>query len=40
MQTAAALAFRANFIVTRNLEDYRHSAVRALSPGEFLKLLR
>lgn len=39
MQTAAALAFRADYIVTRNLDDYRHSAVRAISPGEFLKLL-
>lgn len=36
-QAAAALAWRADVIVTRNISDYRHSPVRALSPAMFLK---
>ncbi len=35
-QAAAALAWRADVIVTRNLKDYRGSPVRALSPRAFL----
>lgn len=34
---AAALAWRADAIVTRNLQDYRRSPVPALSPAAFLK---
>lgn len=37
-QSAAALGWGADFIITRNLSDYRHSPVRALSPAAFLKL--
>ena len=36
-QAAAALAWKADFIVTRNLSDYRNSPVRAISPADFLK---
>lgn len=36
-QAAAALAWQADVIVTRNLSDYRRSPVRALSPKAFLK---
>jgi predicted nucleic acid-binding protein len=36
-QAAAALAWGADVIVTRNLVDYRHSPVGALSPAAFLK---
>lgn len=36
-QSAAALSWKADFIVTRNLPDYRHSPVPAISPTEFLQ---
>lgn len=36
-QAAAALAWRADAIVTRNVGDYRRSPVPALSPAAFLK---
>jgi predicted nucleic acid-binding protein len=36
-QVAAALAWHADVIVTRNLADYRRAPVRALSPAAFLK---
>lgn len=36
-QAAAALAWGADMIVTRNISDYRRSPVRALSPRAFLK---
>ncbi len=35
LQAAAALAFRAEHIVTRNLRDYRNSPVPAISPRQF-----
>lgn len=35
-QVAVALAWKADFIVTRNLADYRKSPVLALSPSAFL----
>jgi predicted nucleic acid-binding protein len=35
-QTAAALAWQADAIVTRNISDYRRSPVPALSPSAFL----
>ncbi len=38
-QAAAALAYRADFIITRNLADYKKSPVPALSPTQFLKKL-
>lgn len=37
LQAAAALAFHAQRIVTRNVRDYRRSPVPALSPADFLK---
>ncbi|MFT4175528.1 MAG: PIN domain-containing protein [Luteolibacter sp.] len=37
LQAAAALAWDADFIITRNLPDYRHSPIPALSPADFLK---
>ncbi len=37
LQAAAALAFGASFIVTRNTAYYRRSPVPALSPVDFLK---
>ncbi len=39
-QSAAALAWRADYIVTRNVEDYVRSPVPALTPADFLKRLR
>ena len=36
-QAAAALAWGADAIVTRNIADFRRSPVRALTPAEFLK---
>jgi hypothetical protein len=36
-QAASALAWGADFIITRNLADFRHSPVPALSPSAFLK---
>ena len=39
MQTAAAMLFGAQAIVTRNIRDYRHSPIKADSPEAVLKLL-
>jgi hypothetical protein len=39
LQAAAALAFGARFIVTRNVSDYRRSPVPAISPSEYIKEL-
>jgi predicted nucleic acid-binding protein len=36
-QAATALAWKADFIVTRNLRDYRKSPVPAISPAAFRK---
>ena len=36
-QAAAALAWGADFIITRNLPDYRHSPVPAIAPDAFLR---
>jgi predicted nucleic acid-binding protein len=38
-QTAAALAWKADFIVTRNVVDYKKSSVKAVTPASFLKLI-
>ena len=35
LQAASALSFGADFIVTRNLPDYKNSPVPALSPTQF-----
>jgi predicted nucleic acid-binding protein len=40
MQAAAALAFGAEHVVTRNTRDYRNSPVPALNPRAFLRLVR
>jgi hypothetical protein len=37
MRAAAALSCDATFIVTRNVKDYAHAPVKALSPGEFAR---
>ncbi len=37
-QAAAALAWKADLIVTRNVGDYRRSPVRAITPKAFLEL--
>jgi hypothetical protein len=37
LQAAAALAFGARFIITRNVSDYRRSPVPAVSPAAFIK---
>jgi predicted nucleic acid-binding protein len=39
LQAAAALAFDAVFIVTRNKKDYNRAPVPAITPREFLKEL-
>jgi predicted nucleic acid-binding protein len=39
-QAAAALAWRADAIVTRNVRDFHRSPVRALTPSAFLKQTR
>ena len=36
-QAAAALAWGADTIVTRNIRDFRRSPVRAMTPAVFLK---
>jgi len=40
MQTAAALRFNAQAIITRNLTDFRKSPIQALSPKQILPSLR
>lgn len=37
LQVAAALAANADFIVTRNLQDFRRSPLPALTPPQFLQ---
>jgi hypothetical protein len=37
MQAAAALAFGADRIVTRNVRDYRYSPIPVVGPGEFVR---
>jgi predicted nucleic acid-binding protein len=36
---AAAEAFGASYIVTRNTRDYVHSPIRAVTPAEFLQIV-
>jgi hypothetical protein len=38
MQASAALAWKADYIITRNLPDYRNSPVKAMTPTAFLEL--
>jgi hypothetical protein len=39
LQVKCAEAFNANYIVTRNLKDFEHSPVRAITPSELLTLI-
>lgn len=36
LQCACAKQFEADFIVTRNLKDYKRSSIKAISPSEFI----
>ena len=36
VQAATALRINANYIITRNVKDYRYSRIPALTPKEFL----
>jgi len=40
LQAAAALSWGAEYIVTRNLANYRRSPIRAVNPAKFLKQLK
>jgi hypothetical protein len=41
LQAAAALAFKASFVISRNIRDYRRSPVPGMTPKEFSsKILR
>ncbi len=35
LQAAAALAFKASYVISRNMQDYRQSPVPAITPKEF-----
>ena len=35
LQVAAAIAFKASYVITRNTKDYRQSPVPAITPKEF-----
>ena len=37
LQVSAALAWGADFIVTRNLKDFKKSPIHAISPGEAVR---
>lgn len=39
LQAAAAVASGSQYIITRNLPDYRKSPIKAISPKQFLALL-
>ena len=39
LQAVAALRFQADHVVTRNIKEYRHAPLSAITPGEFLSLL-
>ena len=40
LQEECAVEVMADYIVTRNIEDYKKSRVKVIEPGEFIKLLR
>ena len=40
LQDECALGFNADYIVTRNVTDYSHSKVKAVTPREFLGLIQ
>jgi predicted nucleic acid-binding protein len=37
LQAAAAIAFEADYVITRNAKDFRTLPVQALNPGAFLR---
>lgn len=39
LQCECAETFKADYIVTRNLKDFKNSRVPAISPNEFLKII-
>ena len=39
LQDECALRCRADYIVTRNIGDYKHSRVKAITPDEFLGIM-
>lgn len=39
LQAECAKSFSADWIVTRNIKDFESSAVKAITPDEFLKIL-
>lgn len=38
LQVACAKTARADFIITRNIKDYKNSSVKAILPEEFIKI--
>jgi hypothetical protein len=40
IQAAAAMLFKAHFIVTRNTRDYGHSPIKAITPAQALAMVR
>ena len=39
MQISAAISCKADFIVTRNIRDFKHSPIPACLPGEIIKII-
>jgi len=39
MQISAAIACKADYIVTRNIRDFKHSPVSACLPGEMIRII-
>ncbi|MEE3334053.1 MAG: PIN domain-containing protein [Ruminococcus sp.] len=40
LQAECAKSFSANWIVTRNIKDFESSVIKAITPDEFLKILK
>lgn len=40
LQTECAMEYGSDFIVTRNTDDFKKSVVKAITPKEFLKLIK
>jgi predicted nucleic acid-binding protein len=39
MQISAAISCKADFIVTRNIRDFKHSPIKVCLPGEIIKII-
>lgn len=39
LQEECAVAFNADYIITRNIKDFEHSRIPALTPTEFLEMI-